>query len=281
MDLIVFAMVLAAAVMHAVWNAVVKVQDDRLVMMAMISGWSGICSLLVLPFVPLPSSEAWPYIGISIVLKNAYYLLLISAYRHGDLSHVYPIARGTAPLIVTLISVGILGETLTQSGLFAVILIGVGVLSLAATRGQESFVNLKPAAFALATGLFIALYTVVDGLGARVAGNPHSFVFWQFFLDGFPLALFALALRRREALNVVRANWAVGLFGGVVSLIAIWLVIWAMTLAPMAYVSALRETSIVFAVLIGAVFLKERLDLRRLLAIFLTLTGSLILKASK
>ena len=281
MDLIVFAMVLAAAVMHAVWNAVVKVQGDRLVMMAMISGWGGICSLLVLPFVPLPSIEVWPYIGISIVLKNAYYLLLISAYRHGDLSHVYPIARGTAPLIVTLISVGILGETLTPSGLFAVILIGVGVLSLAATRGQESFVNLKPAVFALATGIFIALYTVVDGLGARISGNPHSFIFWQFFLDGFPLVLFVLALRGRAALKVVRANWAVGLFGGVVSLIAIWLVIWAMTLAPMAYVSALRETSIVFAVLIGAVFLKERLDLRRLTAIFLTMAGSLILKTSR
>ncbi len=281
MDLIVFAMVIAAAVMHAVWNAVVKIQDDRLVMMAMISGSAGICSLLVLPFVPLPSIEAWPYIGISLVLKNAYYLLLISAYRHGDLSHVYPIARGTAPIIVTLISVGILGETITQSGLLAVILIAVGLLSLAATRGQKAMANLKPVGFALATGLFIALYTVVDGLGARISGNPHSFTFWQFFLDGFPLVLFVLALRRREALNVVRANWAVGLFGGVVSLIAIWLVIWALTLAPMAYVSALRETGIVFAVMIGVVFLKERLDLRRFTAIFCTMAGSLLLKFSK
>jgi drug/metabolite transporter (DMT)-like permease len=281
MDTIVFAMVIAAAVMHAVWNAIVKTQNDRLVMMAMISGWGGFCSLLVLPFLPLPSAEVWPYIGISIVLKNAYYLFLISAYRHGDLSHVYPIARGSAPLIVTLISVWILGETLSQGGLLAVTMIGVGVLSLAATRGQESFVDLKPAAFALATGLFIALYTVVDGLGARIAGNPHSFIFWQFFVDGFPLALFVLAVRGRKALNAVRGNWAVGLFGGVVSLIAIWLVIWAMTLAPIAYVSALRETSIVFAVLIGAVFLKERLDLRRLTAIFLTMAGSLILKSSR
>ncbi len=281
MDLIVFAMVIAAAVMHAVWNAVVKIQDDRLVMMAMISGSAGICSLLVLPFVPLPSIEAWPYIGISLVLKNAYYLLLISAYRHGDLSHVYPIARGTAPIIVTLISVGILGETITQSGLLAVILIAVGLLSLAATRGQKAMANLKPVGFALATGLFIALYTVVDGLGARISGNPHSFTFWQFFLDGFPLVLFVLSLRRRQALNVFRANWAVGLLGGVVSLIAIWLVIWALTLAPMAYVSALRETGIVFAVMIGVVFLKERLDLRRFTAIFCAMAGSLLLKFSK
>ena len=101
MDLIVFAMVLAAAVMHAVWNAVVKTQDDRLVMMAMISGWSGICSLLVLPFVPLPSSEAWPYIGISIVLKNAYYLLLISAYRHGDYAPVTWAGRSSVPAAIS------------------------------------------------------------------------------------------------------------------------------------------------------------------------------------
>ncbi len=266
MEATVFVMVIVAALLHAVWNAVVKMQGDRLVVMAIIMGSSGLLSLMALPFVAFPAPESWPYIGISVVLHNVYYLLLIASYRLGDFSHVYPIARGVSPLVVTLISVLLLGEQLTTAGLFAIALISLGLISLAKVR--EPLLNWRPVAAALVTGVFIALYTVTDGLGVRAAADPHGYTFWLFFLDGFPLVLAVVLLRRRETLRVVRANWAPGLFAGVVSLFAIWLLMWALALAPIAYVSALRETSTMFAVVIGVVFLKERLDLRRLAAVF-------------
>jgi drug/metabolite transporter (DMT)-like permease len=208
-----------------------------------------------------------------------YYLFLIASYRLGDFSHVYPIARGVSPLIVTLISVLLLGERLATAGLFAVALISLGLIALAKVR--EPILNWRPVAAALATGVFIALYTVTDGLGVRAAADPHSYTFWLFFLDGFPLVLVVVLLKRRETLRVLRTNWMPGLFAGVVSLFAIWLVMWALALAPMAYVSALRETSTMFAVVIGVVFLKEHLDLRRLAAVFCAMAGSLLLKISR
>ena len=279
MELTVFVMVIAAALLHAVWNAVVKIQGDRLVVMAIVTGSSGLISLLALPFVAFPTLESWPYIGASLVLHNVYYLFLIASYRLGDFSHVYPIARGVAPLVVTLISVLLLGERLATAGLFAVVLISLGLIALAKVR--EPILNWRPVAAALATGVFIALYTVTDGLGVRAASDPHSYTFWLFFLDGFPLVLVVVLLKRRETLRVMRTNWMPGLFAGVVSLFAIWLVMWALALAPMAYVSALRETSTMFAVVIGVVFLKEHLDLRRLAAVFCAMAGSLLLKISR
>lgn len=271
-------MVLAAAVLHALWNAVVKIRGDRLVVMAMITGTSGMCCLLVLPFLPLPAPESWPYAGLSLVLHNAYYLCLVASYRHGDLSHVYPIARGIAPLAVTGISVLILGEHLPREGLLAIALISAGLVGLATARGQAPAAKWKPVAAALATGLCVAFYTVTDGLGLRAAGNPHSYTFWLFFLDGFPLVLLVAMLKRGEAVRVVRANWRPGLFAGFISLLAIWMVMWALAVAPIAYVSALRETSVVFAVLIGVVFLKDRLDPRRALAVLCTLAGTIVLR---
>ena len=136
-------------------------------------------------------------------------------------------------------------------------------------------------AAAVATGLLIALYTVTDGLGVRVAADPNSYTFWLFFLDGFPLVLVVALYKRRETLRVMRTNWVPGILAGVVSLFAIWIIMWALALAPMAYVSALRETSTVFAIVIGVVFLKEHLDLRRLVAVFCAMAGSLLLKISR
>ena len=279
MEFAVFVMVIAAALLHAVWNAVIKFQGDRLVVMAIVTGSSGFISLLALPFVAFPTLESWPYIGLSLVLHNIYYLFLISSYRLGDFSHVYPIARGVAPVVVTLISVLFLEESLTTAGLFAVALISLGLVALA--RVREPLSNWRPIAAALATGVCIALYTVTDGLGVRAAADPHSYTFWLFFLDGFPLVLLVALVKRRETLRVMRTHWLPGLFAGVVSLFAIWMVMWALALAPMAYVSALRETSTMFAVIIGVVFLKEHLDLRRLAAVFCAMAGTLILKISR
>jgi drug/metabolite transporter (DMT)-like permease len=279
MELTVFVMVIAAALLHAVWNAIVKIQGDRLVIMAIVSGSSGLLSLFALPFVAFPTIESWPYICVSIVLHNAYYLALIVSYRFGDLSLVYPIARGISPLVVTLISVLLLGEHITSIGLFAVALISIGLIALVDARAQ-SF-DWRAVAAAVATGLLIALYTVTDGLGVRVATDPNSYTFWLFFLDGFPLVLVVALYKRQETLRIMRTNWVPGILAGVVSLFAIWIIMWALALAPMAYVSALRETSTVFAIVIGVVFLKEHLDLRRLVAVFCAMAGSLLLKISR
>jgi drug/metabolite transporter (DMT)-like permease len=274
-------MVLAAALFHAVWNTMVKMHGDRLVMMAMIMGSQILVVVWVLPFVAFPPTASWPYLWASVVLHNGYYLFLIMAYRYGDLSHVYPIARGSAPLIVAVMSIVFIGEVLTRQAMLSVIFITLGVMSLALTRGASGLREPRAVMFALGTGVFIASYTVVDGLGARLAGSPHGYTFWLFALDGIPLVLIALYLRKGSVFGQVRRNWKTGMVAGIASLVAYWFVIWAMTLAPFALVSALRETSIVFAVLFGTFYLKERLDLVRVAATTMTLVGTVMLKTSK
>lgn len=277
----VFAMVLGAAVLHAAWNALVKVNADRLVMIAIMMMSQVGVGLLVVPFVAFPTPESWPYIAASTVLNTGYCVFLINAYRYGDLSHVYPIARGTAPLLVAVVSIALVGETLSPQAGLSVVVIALGIMSLALTRGAEGFREPRAMLFAVGTGLFIAGYTVVDGLGARLAVSAHSYTFWAHLLNGIPIALLALYLRRGRVLQSMAKAWKVGVLGGIVSLLAYWIVTWAMTQAPLAMVSAVRETSMVFAVLFGVVFLKERLDLARLTSTGITLIGTFMLKMSR
>jgi len=277
----VFGMVLAAALLHAVWNAVVKVNGDRLIIVALIMVSQGLICLCLLPLVDLPDPDAWPYILASIGLHNGYCLFLVTAYRYGDLSHVYPLARGSAPLIVAVVSAAVAGEALTRHSMLAVILITIGIMSLALTRGAKGIRETRAVLFALGTGMFIASYTVVDGLGARINGDAHSYAFWLLALHGIPFAILTAGVRRGRLLPQVRRLWKTGLGAGVTSLLAYWIVIWAMTMAPMALVSALRETSVVFAVLFGVLLFKERIDLARLGAIAATLAGAVLLKMSR
>ncbi|MGP1253191.1 MAG: DMT family transporter [Kiloniellales bacterium] len=281
MTIQVFAMVLGAAVLHAAWNALVKVNADRLVMIAIMMMSQVAVALLVVPFVAVPTPESWPYIWASTALNTAYCVFLIKAYRYGDLSHVYPISRGSAPLIVAVISVAIVGETLTRQAGLAVVVIALGIMSLTLTRGADGFRDPRAMLYALGTGLFIAGYTVVDGLGARLAESAHSYTFWVHLFNGVPITLLALYLRRGQIVLSLRKAWKLGVLGGMLSLLAYWIVIWAMTQAPMALVSAVRETSMVFAVLFGVFVLKERLDLARLASIGTTLIGTVMLKLSK
>jgi len=240
-----------------------------------------VIAILVLPFVEFPTPESWPYIFASTALHTAYFLFLVMAYRYGDLSHIYPVARGSAPLIVALVSVVFIGETLSRQATLSIVLIALGIMSLTLTRGASGFREPKAIFFALGTGVFIAGYTISDGLGARLADSAHSYVFWLNVFDGIPIILIAIYLRWGQVLTQVRTSWKVGVFSGIVSLAAYWIVLWAMTLAPMALVSAVRETSMVFAVLFGVVFLKERLNLARLASTTITLVGAVMLKTSK
>lgn len=277
----VFVLVLAAATLHAVWNALVKVSSDRLAMTAIMVMSQAAVSLMVVQFIPYPDPESWRYIAISAALSTAYGLFLIKAYEYGDLSHVYPLSRGSAPLIVAVVSVVVVGEALSRQAGISIVIIAIGIMSLTFTCGTEGFKEPGAILFALGTGMFIAGYTIVDGLGARVAGNPHSYAFWLHLLNGIPITLIALYLRRSSIIEAVKVSWKPGIAGGVVSLVAYWIVIWAMTQAPIAMVSAVRETGMIFAVLIGVFVLKERLDLVRLASIATTFAGALLLKFSR
>ncbi|MFW6184789.1 MAG: EamA family transporter [Chloroflexota bacterium] len=274
----VFFAVLGAALLHAAWNALVKVSADRLVVLAIMMAGQAVFALLALPFVEIPPAAAWPNIAMSTVLHTGYFLLLISAYRFGDLSHVYPLARGVAPLIVALVATFVAGEVLGTQATVAVLLIALGIMSLMLARGVEGFREPRAVACALATGLFIAGYTIVDGLGARQAGSAHSYILWLNVFNGMPTIVLALVMRRGQVRQQVRKVWKIGALSGVVSLLAYWIALWAMTQAPLAFVSAVRETGMVFAVLFGVFFLKERLDLARLASTFVTLLGTVLLK---
>jgi drug/metabolite transporter (DMT)-like permease len=277
----VFALVLGAALFHAAWNTLVKVNADRLIMVAIMMVSQTAVAILVVPFVAFPTPASWPYIWASTALHTAYFVFLMNAYRYGDLSHVYPIARGSAPLIVAVVSVAIVGETLSRQAVLSVVLIALGMMSITLTRGAGGFREPKAILYALGTGVFIAGYTVVDGLGGRLADSAHSYIFWLNLFDGIPIILLALYLRRDQVFVQARTSWKLGVLAGIISLLAYWIVIWAMTQAPMVLVSAVRETSMVFAVLLGVFFLKERLDLARLASTAITLIGTLVLKMSK
>lgn len=281
MEVHVFFLVLLAALCHATWNAFIKIDGDRLVFMAVMMAASGAAAISVTPFVPPPAPESWPYIVLSLLLHNGYIVFLLLAYRYGDLSHVYPLARGSAPLIVAFLSLTLLGEQLTGAALLGIFIMGAGIMSLSFTRGAQGLRDPWAVFFALGTGLFIAGYTVTDGVGARLAGSAHSYSSWVLGLEVIPIVAFMLWRRGPRALPQIRRIWKPAMLMGLISLAAYWTVIWAMTVAPIALVAALRETSIIFVVLFGVLFLKERLSLARLAATFATLVGAVLLKTNR
>jgi drug/metabolite transporter (DMT)-like permease len=277
----VFAMVLGAALIHATWNALMKSDGDRLALVEIMAATQFLLSLALLPLVPVPAPASWPYIIGNPALTTAYTLLLERAYRSGDLSLVYPLARGTAPLIVAGISISLLGEQLSAVSQVSVLLIALGVTSLALTRGATGLRDRRSIALSLAAAAFIATYTVVDGLGARAAGTANGYMVWITLLSSPLIVISARLLRRGRRAPIGRRSRNAGMTAAVLSYGASWLFIWALTLAPIALVSALRETGMVFAVLIGVVFLNERLNLARLASIAATLVGTALLKLSR
>ncbi|MEA3067167.1 MAG: hypothetical protein QOK41_574 [Sphingomonadales bacterium] len=276
-----FLMVLGAALVHATWNALVKTDRDRLALIRVMSLTQLVLSLCLVPFVIVPAPESWPYLAASTVLCTGYMLFLNRGYQVADLSLVYPLARGAAPFIVAVVSVWFLGEQLSQTGILAILLIGLGITSLILARGATSLRDWRPILLALVTGAFIGSYTIVDGLGARAAGSAHGYMIWLSLITALLTVgcVSWLQRDRRTALSPRSRN--AGIAAGIMSYGSTWVVIWALTLAPLAMVSALRETGIVFAVIIGVVFLKERVNPARLASIALTLVGTTLLKISR
>ena len=248
--------VLGAALAHATWNAMIKSSRDVLLDLTLLIFFAGLATAPLLAFVEAPAPALWPYIAASMAIHIAYYVALVGAYRAGDLSHGYPIMRGLAPLIVSLCALAWLGEAPQPTVWLGVLLICGGVLSLgfAGFHWRESRVS---TAWALANALIIAAYTLVDAAGVRLSGTPETYVVWLFVLDALPFPIVVLLIKRNELRAYAARFWLRGLVGGVLSAAAYGVVLWAMTRAPVAAVAALRETSVIFAALIGAWLLKE------------------------
>jgi len=270
----VIALVLLAALLHASWNALLKSSDDRLGALTLMTIGAGVGAIPLVIWGAMPTAASWPYIILSAILHTGYNLFLIRAYRIGDFSQSYPIARGSSPLLVALGAALLAGEQMSWWTLLGIVLVSAGIISLAQLKSRASLA--APLA-AFTTGAFIAAYTITDGIGARLSGDALAYAGWLFVIDSVPLALIYLWQHRRLPLSTTPRQTLVGLGGGVMSLLAYGIVIWAVTLAPMGTVSALRETSVLFAALIGWLFLGEKLTVRRLSACVVIVLGAIVL----
>lgn len=271
--------VLAAALLHASWNALIKSGRDPVLDTALVAlAGTGVA----LPFatvVPPPEPAAWPYLATSVAVHLGYYSAVAGAYRAGDLSHGYPIMRGTAPLLVALVTWLWIGERLSAQAWSGILLICVGVLSLALVKDRRGRgASGTATAWALGCAAIIGIYTLADGAGVRVAGGAERYVVWLFLFMGLPFGLLVLAWKPGALVRHARAHWARGLAGATLSALSYGIALWAMTRAPVAVVAALRETSVIFAALIGAMLLKEGRLGRRLAGAAIVLAGLVALK---
>jgi len=275
----VIAAVLTAALLHASWNALVKAGGDRFAVLALTIGLP-VFALVPLAFlVPPPAPPSWPFIAASGAIHWLYFACLLGAYRHGDLSQVYPIARGTAPLLVALGGWLAAGERLNALELAGIAILSVGLLSLAWRGGaRRGAAETSAMLLALATSLAIGSYSLVDGMGARAAGSVAGYIVWDFLAIDLPFFLFALWRGRGHWRAAFGPSLKAGLVGAVISSAAYGIVIWAMSLAPMAHVVALRETSVVMAALIGALLLREPFGRRRVVAACVVAAGAGLLQ---
>lgn len=281
MSATVTMIVLFAALLHASWNFLVKrVADKHLSMSAVVIGHAPF-ALAALLSTSLPKIESVPYLLTGAMLHVGYQLFLLNSYRIGDLSQVYPLARGVAPLIVAGISVVLLGVNLSWLEISAVITIGAGIMSLSLVRRSDGLRNVRAASLAIITGCFIASYSLVDGLGAREAGTALGFYGWLSMINVLVFAVVMRITKPGTVTMVFCQSWRLSLVGGGASFFAYAMVTWAFTMAPIALVTALRETSIVFALLFGVFFLRERLDLMKVGATMLTLLGVGLLRINR
>ncbi|MDL2209840.1 DMT family transporter [Desulfovibrio sp. OttesenSCG-928-O18] len=278
MELFVILVVLGSAVLHAVWNAIIKGGPDKLAETALKADGGALIALTVLPFLPLPLPQSWPYLFGTMTCHLFYYLFVANAYRGADMSYAYTIMRGSSPLFTALVSVFILHEALGAGGWAGVLTLSAGVLVLAVDAVRRGAFNLQATVLALSNALVIMGYSVSDGHGVRISGNTLSYLAWAFFLNAVPFTLYTFAVRRGGYLQYVKKRWKYGMFGGLCSVVAYGLALWAMTRAPVPMVAALRETSVVFGMLFAVIFLKETVTPARIAAVFLVLAGAIMMR---
>jgi drug/metabolite transporter (DMT)-like permease len=279
MDPFVFAAVLIAAACHAGWNATIKGGLDPLATTVVISIGAAVVAAALLPVVGLPAGAAWPWCGASVLIHLVYFAALIESYRAGDMGQVYPIARGSAPLMTAIVTTTLVGERLGLASWGGIILLVAGVMLLSLRGGRDlTRLDRKAVGFALFTAVTICAYSVVDGVGARHAGSANAYSVALFVGIGPVMVIYALARRGREVIPAMRRHWRLGLAGGTLQLGSYGIAIWAMTVAPIAIVAALRETSVLFGALIAIVFLKEPLRASRVAAALIIVAGLTLIR---
>lgn len=278
MNLTVLTLVLLTALTHASWNAwLKKTSPDFIGLGALSIGWL-ILGVAVLPLVGLPDRSHWPFLLLTTVLHTAYAALLVSAYRRGELSLVFPIARGSGPMIVAFVSPWLLRERLAGTEFLAVALIIAGILVIGLVGAGANIRHRHATLLSLATGVAIAAYTVIDAAGARTGASPYVYSAWLFILVAITQLVVTGVIYRRSTSSLLRPHLARGITVGVLSAFAYTVVIWAMTVAPAALVAAVRATSILFAALIGWGLLGDRITRFRWLGVALTVTGLMIVR---
>ncbi len=281
-DPLIVLLLLAAALMHASWNALLKAdRSDRLATFGVIMTTGTVMGLVALPFLPTIEHGAWRFLAISVIVHVAYYTFLLKAYSYGDLSHTYPIARGLGPLLVALVSGRLIGEHLRVQDMLGVLLLSVSLVTLALplkglqskTGGRHGMATL----FAVMTGFTIAAYIIADGFGVRAAGpdmaHRLAYIAWLCVLEGPWLLVLAMVLRPDTILAHLRRHWWKGMIGGVIANTGYGIAIYALVLGPMAHVAALRETSVLFGALMGTLLLGEPFGRRRVIAAVVIVAG--------
>lgn len=273
----ILATTLSAAVAHATWNSIAHGIKDKLISFTLVSLGGLICAAPLLLLGATPSSRSWGYLGVSVLLHITYTVLLMASYRLGDFSQTYPLARGTSPLVVLALAAAFAGETPGPGQFAGVALICLGLGSLVLSGRRTSGYDKRAVLAALATGLSIAGYTTVDGLGVRLSHSVLGYIGWLMVLETAPWPFVALAIRRRQLLPALRPVWPIGLIGGGLSVLAYGLVLWAQTRGALATVAALRESSIVVAAAIGSVFFHEKFGWVRIVAAVCVTAGIAVL----
>lgn len=271
---LILALILGSALLHATWNAMLRSGADRLWSISVMCAISALAATPFLFVLPAPAQASWPYIALSTALQIGYCLFLVRAYRDGLLGQVYPIARGSAPLLVAVGAAVFAGEHLSGRALVGLAMVSAGIMALSLGRDRP---DIRSTAAALVTGAFIAGYMVTDGVGVRLAGHPTSYVVWMSVVQGAPMPFVYLILRRRWPPLRLDRELAKSLGGGLISLVAYGVVVWAMSITDMAKVSGLRETSILFAAILGTMFLKERLTTTRGVCAVVISAGAILL----
>ncbi len=267
----IIIIILAAAVLHAAWNTIVKAAGDRTVTLGLVALGHVFPGLILVTYLPFPAIESWPYLLGSTVIHFGYFYMLGQAYKHGDLSVVYPIARGIVPALVSLWAMIFVGEVLPAQAWLGIALIA-GAIQLSSWAALRQGVGRAALGFALGTGVCISAYSLVDGVGVRLSENTLGYWAWHSLLHVF-IAAFVGIRRGRAMLKLPAKTWVIGLTGGFVSMTAYGLVLYAKNFAPLGAVSALRETSVIFAALIGYLLLGEGHPVRRIMAAIIMAVG--------
>jgi len=274
------AAVLFGALLHAVWNALVRAASDKFLNTVLVVGGVGVWTACWLPFAPAPAVESWPYLTASVLIHIAYFSFIVLSYRNADLSFVYPIMRGSAPTLSAVVVTVWVHESPSPSGWIGVLLVSLGIIVLSGDSWRSGSLRFSPTALALTNACVIVIYTLVDGVGARLSQHPVSYTGWMFLLTAIPLLGVSFAKQGGKAAKYLRLNWGQGLIGGACTLGSYGLALWAMTQAPIALVAALRETSVIFGTLIAAFFLKEHVSPLWYLSILAVTAGAIAIKMS-